>query len=73
MKDQLVAMAVQLLPSRIGQRYTSVVVACLKCLDPGNEEFGDESSLHDEDEISIGVQYMEKVWIDLKEYLKELD
>lgn len=49
------------LPGMVGQKYTDVVVACLTCLDPGNEEFGDDSGLDDDDGTLVGVRYVEKV------------
>lgn len=61
MKRRLVDMAGAQLPGRMGKVYTSVVVSCLTCLDPGNHVFGDKSNFVDEDGILVGVCYIEKV------------
>lgn len=60
-KEMLVAMARRQLPSRMGDRYCSIVVNCLTCLDPDNEDFSDESQFKDESGIQLGVKYIEKV------------
>ncbi|KAK4166586.1 Serine/threonine-protein kinase-transforming protein Rmil [Cladorrhinum sp. PSN259] len=64
-KDHLVRVAKSRLPSRMGDRYTAVVVTCLTCLDPGNEDFGDPENMRDEDGILIGVRFIEKVLLQL--------
>jgi hypothetical protein len=61
LKDSLVDLAREKLPSRMGDKYTGVVVNCLTCLDEGNIDFGDQSEFEDADGISIGVRYIEKV------------
>jgi len=60
-KDALVMLAQRDLPSRMGDRYTDVVISCLTCLDPDNADFSDENEFKDEDDITIGVRYIEKV------------
>jgi hypothetical protein len=60
-KRKLVALAEAQLPGRMGRVYTSIVVSCLTCLDPGNQGFGDENEFMDEDGIQVGVRYIEKV------------
>ena len=60
-KRKLEAIAEQLLPASMGRAYTDVVLACLRCLDPGNDGFGDESEFKDLDGLSVGVRYIEKV------------
>lgn len=60
-KDALVGIANDRLPCRMGDKYTRIVVTCLTCLDETNEDFGDENEFKDEDDISIGVRYIEKV------------
>lgn len=60
-KDSLVELAKRSLPSRMGNKYTEVVVNCLTCLDESNIDFGDQSEFEDEDGILIGVRYIEKV------------
>ncbi|OCK74701.1 hypothetical protein K432DRAFT_338647 [Lepidopterella palustris CBS 459.81] len=60
-KRRLVAMAEGQLPRRMGRVYTKVVLSCLTCLDPDNEDFGDECNFMDEDGILVGVRYIEKI------------
>lgn len=60
-KDQLLELARGELQRRMGTRYSEVVVTCLTCLDPENEDFGDETEFQDEDGIEVGVRYIEKV------------
>lgn len=60
-KEILVSMAKDHLPSNIGNKYTEIVVSCLTCLDRENNAFGDESDFVDADGISVGVRYIEKV------------
>jgi serine/threonine protein kinase len=60
-KDRLLSLARGELRSRMGTRYSEIVVTCLTCLDPGNIDFGDESEFQDEDGIQVGVRYIEKV------------
>ena len=60
-KGRLVSVAKKTLPSRMGNLYTQVVVNCLTCLDPENEDFGDETQFEDSDGILIAVKYIEKV------------
>lgn len=64
-KDALVDIAKERLPSRMGDKYTSIVVTCLTCLDETNEDFGDESEFKDEDDILICVRYIEKILLQL--------
>ncbi|KAK3985912.1 Serine/threonine-protein kinase-transforming protein Rmil [Cladorrhinum sp. PSN332] len=64
-KEHLVRVAKSKLPARMGDRYTAVVVTCLTCLDPGNEDFGDPEYMRDEDGILIGVRFIEKVLVQL--------
>jgi hypothetical protein len=59
-KKVLVTMAKTQLPSSMGRVYTNAVLSCLTCLDPDNEDFGDESKFMDEDGILVGVRYIEK-------------
>ncbi|KAI0148959.1 hypothetical protein BJ166DRAFT_469912 [Pestalotiopsis sp. NC0098] len=66
-KDHLVALATSKLPLRMGDKYTSVVVTCLTCLDEGNEDFGDDKEMQDEDGILVGVRFIEKVLLRLNE------
>jgi len=60
-KDALVGLAKQRLPSRIGEKYTEIVVTCLTCLDESNTDFGDSSEFEDADGVLIGVRFIEKV------------
>jgi hypothetical protein len=60
LKDRLVDMAKRRLPSRLGDVYTEIVLACLRCLDPGNEAFGDLTQ-GDKDGTLVGVRFIEQV------------
>jgi len=60
-KDHLVNLARTQLPRRMGSRYAEIVITCLTCLDRGNEDFGDEEEFQDDDGITIGVRFIEKV------------
>lgn len=62
LKQTLTDLATQKLPAKMGQKYTDVVLSCLKCLDTNNEAFGDQGELEDQDGIEVGVRYIEKVW-----------
>jgi hypothetical protein len=59
--ERLVALAKRELPPRLGDMYTDIVLACLTCLNPGNEAFGSEQELRDEDGILVGVRFVEKI------------
>ncbi|KAL8993904.1 MAG: hypothetical protein Q9169_005995 [Polycauliona sp. 2 TL-2023] len=69
MKEHLVAFAQRDLPLRMGERYASVVVNCLTCLDEDNVDFGDQSEFEDRDGILVGVKYIEKILLKLDEIL----
>ncbi|EPS43130.1 hypothetical protein H072_2886 [Dactylellina haptotyla CBS 200.50] len=60
-KNQLLRQARENLPRKMGNNYARVVETCLTCLDPGNEDFGDEAALEDEDGVLVSVRYIEKV------------
>lgn len=61
LKDTLIGIARRELPSCMGDKYTDIVVSCLTCLDEDNPEFGDKTQFEDEDGITIGVRYIQKV------------
>ncbi|KAF3927072.1 hypothetical protein AA313_de0203043 [Arthrobotrys entomopaga] len=58
---QLLKQAREILPRKMGSNYAKVVETCLTCLDPSNEDFGDEAALQDEDGVLVSVRYIEKV------------
>ncbi|KAK4177570.1 hypothetical protein QBC36DRAFT_326791 [Triangularia setosa] len=60
-KDFLLHLARNELPQYMGTRYTEIAETCLTCLDPDNQDFGDEREFQDEDGIRVGVRYIEKV------------
>lgn len=62
MKEHLIALAKRDLPKRMGERYETVVVNCLTCLDQENADFGDQSEFEDVDGVLVGVKYIEKVY-----------
>lgn len=67
LKDYLVDLARARLPQLMGDKYTEVVVTCLPCLDEGNDGFGDESEMLDEDGILVGVRFIEAILLRLNE------
>ncbi|KAL3428934.1 hypothetical protein BDV09DRAFT_203725 [Aspergillus tetrazonus] len=65
-KQGLLSMATEQLPRLMGQRYADLAMACLTCLDPGDANlFGREEDLEDEDGIIVGVQYIEKILLQI--------
>lgn len=66
LKERYQALAQSDLPATMGQRYADVVLSCLTCLDHNDTEFGDERDFEDDDEMLVGVRYMEKVSIMLR-------
>ena len=60
-KKHFVSITEQRLPGTMGQKYASIVVSCLTCLDPDNIDFGDATEVGHEDGMFIGVSYVEKV------------
>ncbi len=60
-KAHFTVLAKERLPSAMGEKYTSVVVNCLTCMEPDNVDFGDEEEFEDEFGIGIGFKYIEKV------------
>jgi hypothetical protein len=67
-KNSLVTLATEQLPSRMGTKYTEVVLLCLQCMDRavgfGSE---DEGEFYDEDGIVVGVRYIEKILLKMQE------
>lgn len=57
-KERLVEMAREMIPTRLGNRYAEVTIACLKCLD---EDGGDDGEFLVEENVSVGASYIEKV------------
>jgi hypothetical protein len=64
-KNSLVIIAQRELPNRMGDKYTDIVISCLTCLDDSNPDFSDESEFKDEDDVIIGVRYIEKILLGL--------
>lgn len=67
-KLKLEDLAIKELPSRLGKRYSDVVLLCLRCLDSGSGANHDgrgfgvgASDFMDEDGVMIGVSYIENV------------
>ncbi|KAF1837852.1 hypothetical protein BDW02DRAFT_82327 [Decorospora gaudefroyi] len=61
LQDALVTLAQLELPSRMGDKYTDIVVSCLTCLDESNPDFSNENEFKDQDDVVIGVRYIEKI------------
>ncbi|KAH6653686.1 hypothetical protein BKA67DRAFT_502224, partial [Truncatella angustata] len=60
-KIQLLAIARDSLPEKMGTKYSRVVKTCLTCLDAGNEDFSNDSEFQDEDGVFVAIKYIEKV------------
>lgn len=61
-KEDLVLLAKQTLPQRMGRLYTEIVVDCLTCLDDGNNEFGSSDVTHNkQDLIMVGIKFVERI------------
>ena len=61
-RDKLLNLAGRRLPQMMGRLYTSLVISCLTCLDSGESNiFGLEQDLWDEDGVSVGVAFIEKI------------
>ncbi|KAE8441657.1 hypothetical protein EG329_004578 [Mollisiaceae sp. DMI_Dod_QoI] len=67
LKDYFVHLAKTKLPIAMGDKYSSVVVTCLTCLDKDNEDFGDEDEMLDERGILVAVRFMETILQKLNE------
>ncbi|KAL1859506.1 hypothetical protein Daus18300_009651 [Diaporthe australafricana] len=61
LEEKLLSLSHEELPRYMGTKYAEIVRTCLTCLEPDNEDFGDEKELQDEDGISVGVRYIEKI------------
>lgn len=59
-KRMCTRLATERLPSRMGEMYTEVVLACLTCLDK-DSSFADTAEEADEDGVAVGVHYISKV------------
>lgn len=64
-KEILITAAQEKLPIAVGPKYSNVVVSCLTCLDRDNQGLGDESEFRDPDGVVIGVNYIERVLLEL--------
>ena len=49
------------LRGKMGTKYGKVVETCLTCLDQENVDFGNEEDFTDDDGVTVGVRYIEKV------------
>lgn len=50
----------------MGDKSAEVVVTCLTCLD-GDGDFGKQAEVADDDEIHVGVRFIETIFGQLKE------
>jgi hypothetical protein len=74
-KGALTTLATEMLPARMGRKYTDVVLLCLRCLDGavGEEGVGagraldGEEGFVDEDGIVVGVRYIERILLRMQE------
>ncbi|GAB1315570.1 hypothetical protein MFIFM68171_05780 [Madurella fahalii] len=60
-KEDLVDMARRLLPAKMGDVYTGIVVSCLTCLDDGSEDFRNCKEDDRGNGIAVGVRFVEKI------------
>ncbi|KAF7518467.1 hypothetical protein PCG10_010730 [Penicillium crustosum] len=68
-KHQLVALVKDRLPSLVGDRYTDVVLACLRCLDHGDDNIftSRDAGIKDKDGMIVGVRYIENILSQLED------
>ncbi|RFU34710.1 hypothetical protein B7463_g1635, partial [Scytalidium lignicola] len=82
-KDRLVLLALEKLPAKMGNKYTDIVLLCLRCLDRENwssaveiegarENRGERGGfgdvdMLDEDGIVVGVKYIERILLKVQE------
>lgn len=82
-KTQLISLALEKLPARMGDKYTEIVLLCLRCLDResgssvcgmegGGENTGEgggfeDVDMLDEDGIVVGVKYIERILLKIQE------
>ena len=82
-KTQLISLALEKLPAKMGNKYADIVLSCLRCLDrvsgtwSGEIEREGESRVEgggfedadvlDEDGIVVGVKYIERVLLKIQE------
>lgn len=67
-KNSLVILATEQLPSRMGTKYTEVVLLCLQYIDR-IVGFGskDKGEFYNKDSIVVGVRYIEKILLKMQE------
>jgi hypothetical protein len=66
-KAQLISLALTKLPARMGNKYTNIVLLCLKCLDRGSSSRGRASAsgfMEGDESISAGVGFEESDMLD---------
>lgn len=66
-KNHLLLLAKQELPPRLGDIYTSIVIKCLTCLDPGSEFVENQEAMRDSDGIILGVRFVETILTKISE------
>lgn len=60
-KRGFIRMAKEVLPAKMGRKYTEIVLTCLTCLDKSHNAFGFEADFLDENGLLVGVRFIEKV------------
>ncbi|MCJ1312952.1 hypothetical protein MMC25_006628 [Agyrium rufum] len=63
----LLKMAQEILPTKMGDKFSLIVQTCLTCLEKDNADFGNTDDFEDEDGIPVGFRYIEKVLSRLNE------
>ncbi|KAF2160356.1 hypothetical protein M409DRAFT_37762 [Zasmidium cellare ATCC 36951] len=66
-KDYLVEVARSELPARMGEKYATVVVACLTCLDPTSTISSNSTNEPEEQSMTVAVRFIEKTLLLLNE------
>ena len=71
-QSHFIHLAIEMLPAAMGEKYTQIVLLCLRCLDKSGTdgdkvESGEFSDVYDEDGIEVGVKYIEKILLQMQE------
>jgi serine/threonine protein kinase len=61
MKEVYLALADEVLPAKMGTKYSDIVSACLTCLDGEDRQEDWENADEEEDAVDIGIRYLESV------------
>ncbi|KAJ5690402.1 hypothetical protein N7462_004794 [Penicillium macrosclerotiorum] len=62
LQGNLVSISREILPKRMGTKYSRIVETCLTCLEENNADFGDEREFDDDVGVRVAVRYIQKVF-----------